>query len=108
MWTIDVPSGDDAYAIEQAVIGWWRDQLGAPAHYTRSEMPQFGYSETVSRSAMLLAAALELATAFATKWGIDAEAHVTGMLDIRPTETASAEGRRARNRRVLADHPTLF
>ena len=108
MWTLEVPSGDDAYTIEQAIISWWRDELGAAPHYTHKEMPQYGHSETVARDVMLPADALELAVTFAAEWGISALPHPSGMIDIRPIESASAEGRRARNRRPGIDHPTLF
>ncbi|MDV6300889.1 hypothetical protein R3P82_17400 [Dietzia maris] len=45
-WSIDVPTGDIAYNLEQAVIGWWRDELGLAPAYTSDLMPQFGATET--------------------------------------------------------------
>ncbi|MCJ8505264.1 hypothetical protein MRU69_10385 [Kocuria flava] len=45
-WSVDVPTGDDAYNLEQAVIAWWRDELGLLPAYTRDHMPQSGATET--------------------------------------------------------------
>ncbi|MGG7655111.1 hypothetical protein [Kocuria rosea] len=45
-WSFDVPTGDDAYNLEQAVIAWWRDELGLPPAYTSDHMPQSGATET--------------------------------------------------------------
>ncbi|MGK0274581.1 MAG: hypothetical protein ACI9N0_000959 [Ilumatobacter sp.] len=51
-WTVvqtwAVPTGDDAYNIEQAIIAWWRDILGAPRPLTKADMPQTGWTETAS------------------------------------------------------------
>ena len=45
-WTVDVGTGDDAYTLEQAIISWWRDELGALPAYGAGDLPQFGFSET--------------------------------------------------------------
>lgn len=46
-WTVDVGTGDEAYSLEQAIISWWRDELGARPAYDAGDLPQFGFSETV-------------------------------------------------------------
>jgi hypothetical protein len=47
-WSIALPTGDLAYNLEQAVISWWRNDLGYPAAYTAADMPQYGATETVA------------------------------------------------------------
>ena len=51
-WTLvrlwNVPTGDDAETIEEAVLRWWRLSLGAPPAIHREHMPQGGCSETAS------------------------------------------------------------
>lgn len=42
------PSGNHAAAIEQEVLRWWREEIGAPMALTKKEMPQGGWTETVS------------------------------------------------------------
>jgi hypothetical protein len=51
-WTVDLPTGDDAWNAEQGVIRWWRGVLRAPAAYTTKDMPQLGATETVPCSAV--------------------------------------------------------
>ena len=46
--TWDTPTGDDAERIEQQVLAWWRNELGAPAALTKAEMPSGGWSETAA------------------------------------------------------------
>jgi len=46
--TWDTPTGDDAERIEQQVLAWWRNELGAPAALTKAEMPKGGWSETAA------------------------------------------------------------
>ncbi len=41
-----MPTGDNAYNLEQAVIAWWRDELGLSPAYTSDHMPQYGATET--------------------------------------------------------------
>jgi hypothetical protein len=41
-------SGEDAYEAEQAILRWWREELGAEAFLAAGDMPQGGWSETVS------------------------------------------------------------
>ena len=45
--TVDVP-GETAMAIEDAVLDWWRDDLGLPAYLGKQEMSQGGWTETVA------------------------------------------------------------
>ena len=44
----DTPTGDDAEQVEQQVLAWWRNELGAPAALTKAEMPAGGYTETAA------------------------------------------------------------
>jgi hypothetical protein len=44
--------GETAYAVEQAVLRWWRDELDLPQHLTATEVPQGGWTETVSAEAV--------------------------------------------------------
>lgn len=48
VWSIRLATGDDAYNLEQAVLRWWRDDLGLPPAYPTSAMPQQGATETVT------------------------------------------------------------
>ena len=43
---------DEAFVIEQKIIGWWRDALKLSTKLTEFEMPQGGYTETVDASAI--------------------------------------------------------
>jgi hypothetical protein len=45
-WTVDVGTGDDAYNLEQAILTWWRDELGLMPAYEAGHLPQTGFSET--------------------------------------------------------------
>jgi hypothetical protein len=42
------PTGFHAAAVELGVLNWWRNELGAPVALTKRDMPQGGYTETVS------------------------------------------------------------
>jgi hypothetical protein len=46
--TWNVPTGTDAEAVEEAVLRWWRVDLGVAAALAREHMPQGGWSETAS------------------------------------------------------------
>lgn len=48
LWSVDLPTGDDAYNLEQTVLRHWRDDLGLPAAVSAEMMPQGGATETVS------------------------------------------------------------
>ena len=41
-------TGEDAYEAEQAVLRWWREELGEEAYLSAKDVPQGGWSETVS------------------------------------------------------------
>ena len=45
-WEFD--TAFEAEDIEQRVVRWWRDVLGAPPSVLRDQMPQGGWTETVS------------------------------------------------------------
>lgn len=45
-----VPTGREAFRIEQAILRWWRSDLGFPAHLGREETD--GHTETVSLEAV--------------------------------------------------------
>jgi hypothetical protein len=49
LWLLDVPDGDQAWALEQMVLGWWRNALCLPPAMSPAEMPQGGATETVAR-----------------------------------------------------------
>ena len=44
----EIPTGDHAFNVEQAVIGWWRGDLGAPQAMMPVDMPQGGWTETAA------------------------------------------------------------
>lgn len=44
----------DALAVEQAIVAWWRKELCHPPYLASHEMPQSGWTETVSADAMSL------------------------------------------------------
>jgi hypothetical protein len=99
-WQINTLTGDDAYAVEQAVITWWREPLDAPTHYAAEHMPQSGATETVAWDISPPAATLEMALAFARAASLTVE--VSSMTSVgrneRPTTGASALGVRARRK----------
>jgi hypothetical protein len=45
-WSIR--TGDQAWEIEQEILRWWREEIGAPPALSREQMPQGGWTETVS------------------------------------------------------------
>ena len=45
-WPLAV--GNDARDVEQAMLSWWRKDLGACAAVAKTDMPQGGWSETAS------------------------------------------------------------
>lgn len=44
----------DAFKVEQAIIRWWRTELCQPVYLSADEMPQGGWTETVSADALSL------------------------------------------------------
>lgn len=51
-WTLiekwSTPTGFDAEIIENAILNWWRVELGAPASVSREDMPSGGFTETAA------------------------------------------------------------
>jgi hypothetical protein len=45
-------TGEKALAIEKLVLTWWRADLGLPPFLAKTEMPQFGWTETVDADAI--------------------------------------------------------
>jgi hypothetical protein len=45
---MDFEFGDDAYEVEQMTLLWLREDLGLPPYLGKRNMPQHGYTETVS------------------------------------------------------------
>lgn len=107
-WRIDGVSGDDAYAIEQGVIAWWRDEIGVPQVYQLADMPQGGYTETAPWGAVSAASTLEWALAFASAAGLSARvAEIPVGVDVQPPSPARPFGPRKAATRDPG-HPTLF
>jgi hypothetical protein len=50
------PSGTHAATVEQEVLRWWREEIGAPITLSRNEMPQGGWTETAPLSHVELSA----------------------------------------------------
>jgi hypothetical protein len=48
-------TGEIAYEVEQATLAWWRAELGAGPFMNAEEMPQGGWTETISADAVELA-----------------------------------------------------
>ena len=44
---VTMPSGDAAFEVEQAVLKWWRVDLGLPPYLSAAEMPKGGSTETL-------------------------------------------------------------
>jgi hypothetical protein len=42
------PTGVHAAAVEQEVLRWWREEIGAPIVLSHKDMPQGGWTETAS------------------------------------------------------------
>lgn len=56
--TVSMP-GEQALAVEAAVLRWWRKELGLPAHLGRNEMPHGGWTETVDLHEIDVAATIQ-------------------------------------------------
>ncbi len=107
-WQLSVPTGDDAYALEQAIVTWWRDVLRAPQYYSADRMPQYGATETVAWDAaapsVVLDAVLSLARSAAIEVSLISRTLVAD--DNRPHCAATNIGPRARRRQPT--QPALF
>lgn len=107
-WSVDVPTGDDAYNLEQALIAWWRDELGLPPAYTRHQMPQFGATETAQWEDMHPLYVLAKVDQLAESLGLPALVlHPTRYADERPQSSSSPLGARDRRRRSVQEQPPL-
>lgn len=50
--------GATVSATEDAILNWWRKELGLPPYLTAAEMPQSGWTETVAAYEIDLAATM--------------------------------------------------
>jgi hypothetical protein len=107
-WRVHTATGDAAYELEQAILTWWRTDLGLRAFYTRSEMPQWGYSETAPWGALLPSEVLAELLSLAQQRELQVTVLPAPFIDIRPSTRASRDGARVRRRRPSQEHPTLF
>ncbi|MGY5036047.1 hypothetical protein [Prescottella equi] len=94
-WSLDVPTGDNAYNLEQAVIAWWRDELGLSPAYTRDDMPQYGATETAPWEDTPPDSVLTRVEQLAEAWGLPPlRPHMTRYLKERPTSVCTPRARR--------------
>lgn len=108
-WRVRVPTGDDAYALEQSVIRWWRETLAAAPAYLKSDMPQWGSTETVHWEAVGPAEVLEFVVQLAEEWGLDHTRFPSDELDDRPHRPALIRKvKRVKSGRESPSGPTLF
>lgn len=111
VWRLGTETGDAAYALEQGVLRWWREELSAPAYYARKDMPQWGASETIAWEAVQPSSVLSKALALANGWGytISLLSSTPVSDDIRPMNASTNLGPRARRKMAVTEaQPTLF
>ncbi|SDG95719.1 hypothetical protein SAMN04515691_4004 [Leifsonia sp. 98AMF] len=109
MWRIQVPTGDDAYSLEQSILAWWRGELLLDVVYTKAEMPQWGASETAPRARMGSDAVLIRALQLLEETGVtDFEVIVSRGDDAAPDSEATSVGPRARRKPSASDQVALF
>lgn len=107
-WSLDVPTGDDAYNLEQAVIAWWRDELGLSPAYTRDHMPQWGATETARWEDMPPDSVLARVEQLAETLGLPPlRPHLTRYLEERPASVCTPLGSRDRRRAVASGQLAL-
>lgn len=107
-WSIDCPTGDEAYNLEQAVIAWWREDLGLQPARDSVDMPQFGYTETAAWVEMRPRQVLDKVRELADESGLPAHTvRSTEFLTTRPSVPASHLGVRARARQPLPRQDAL-
>ena len=108
-WRVRVATGDDAYALEQSVIKWWRATLAAPPAYVKADMPQWGSTETVSWDIVTPAEVLEFVIQLADSLSLTHSSFPAEDIDARPQRPASnrSVSRRRRARGTSSDL-TLF
>lgn len=98
-WVVDTPTGDDAYNLEQAVLSWWRGELGLPHAYPKELLPQTGYTETAEWEDMHPLYVLAKVDQLADELGLPPlQLHPTRYAEERPGATATSVGPRARRR----------
>src|SRR5690606_25066500 len=97
-WQVATQTGDDAYALEQAIVSWWRDVLKVPQHYTADRMPQSGATETAAWQSSSPTAVLDALLVHAAAMGINVEMQGATVVahDERPVSVASSLGVRKR------------
>ncbi len=94
-WSLDVPTGDNAYNLEQAVIAWWRDELGLSPAYTSDHMPQYGATETARWEDTPPDSVLAHVEQLAETWSLPPlRPHLTRYLTERPTSVCTPRARR--------------
>lgn len=98
-WRIRTETGDAAYALEQGVISWWRNDLHAAPFYSSDAMPQDGSSETVAWDAGLPSVVLAKVRELAELWSVPIEVLPSAVVDARPRYPAfNRRGRRGSQR----------
>jgi hypothetical protein len=103
-WVVDVNSGDDAYALEQAIITWWRDELSEQPAYEARELPQTGFSESASWDKTPPVRVLAKLEELAADLGIALSGSYEGAAFVqRPSTAAHAVGARVRAAQRRAD-----
>lgn len=96
-WSIDLTTGDEAYNVEQAILDWWRNDLGIPATYAPSQMPQEGFTETASWEEATPSETLTRALEILEELGIGlVQLHAAESVDSRPTRIAHGGGAKPR------------
>ena len=108
-WRVRVATGDDAYALEQSVIKWWRATLAAPPAYAKADMPQWGSTETVTWETVAPAEVLEFVIQLADSLSLTHSSFPAEDIHARPQRLASnrSVSRRRRARGTSSDL-TLF
>jgi hypothetical protein len=108
-WSIELETGDAAYNLEQAILLWWRNELGLPTVYSKAEMPQSGATETAPWEDMppgrVLTKVLQLMEE--ADQG-EATIHVQWPDGNRPSQVVTGMGSRARRKLEKPAQPALF
>lgn len=103
VWRLSTTNGDDAYTLEQSVLRCWREQLRAPARYTRIDMPQWGHTETISWDFTYPSEVLAFVETTAEAAKINFTLTTPNWTDERPRTASTAMGARAQR---ASPHPT--
>ncbi|MBF0671337.1 MAG: hypothetical protein IR160_01975 [Salinibacterium sp.] len=108
-WRVGVPTGDDAYSLEQSVISWWRETLAAGPAYSKKDMPQWGSTETVSWDATSPTETLDYVLQLAGSLNVEFSATPSEDIHLRPALPATNRRTgRSRRGRVTSADLTLF